>query len=70
MQAIRRETIMFILLSVIVICVTIMLWSAKYLQPYHKPVETKLQEAEQDGIDMPTNFDDIIAEIYGRLEDE
>ena len=63
---------MYTLLSVIVICGTILTWSNRYLQPYIKPKkqdkvsQEQLDEVQEDAF----NFDNIIAEIYERLDED
>lgn len=62
---------MWALLCVVVICATVLYWSHKYLQPYHKPEAVKedmLQVDERDEAEA-INFDNIIAEIYNRLDE-
>lgn len=62
---------MWIFLSVVVVCTTILYWSSKYLIPVQhttgKPVGTS---TDIEDADQPVNFDDIIAEIYDRLEED
>lgn len=59
---------MWIFLSVVVVCATILYWSSKYLTPVdtvHPGVITDVEDKDQ-----PINFDKVIAEIYDRLEEE
>lgn len=59
---------MWTFLSVIVVCATVLYWSSKYLAPV-EPVTPDVLEDVADK-DQPINFDNIIAEIYDRLEEE
>lgn len=60
---------MWIFLSVVVVCATVLYWSSQYLIPVHKAdSKTPVQDAPDS--DQPINFDNIIAEIYDRLEED
>lgn len=59
---------MWIFLSVIVVCATILHWSNRYLTPVERAAQVTLQDIEDK--DQPVNFDKVIAEIYDRLEEE
>lgn len=59
---------MWIFLSVVVVCATVLYWSSRYLTPVDS-VGTPMPEDVKD-IDQPINFDNIIAEIYDRLEED
>ena len=58
---------MWTFLSILVVCATVLYWSHLYLVPVKKdtPPVQEIKDADQ-----PINFDNIIAEIYGRLEEE
>lgn len=58
---------MWIFLSVVVVCATVLYWSSQYLTPVHKMDNTPVQDAPD--AEQPVNFDNIIAEIYDRLEE-
>lgn len=58
---------MWIFLSVCIVCLTFLLWSERYIVPVHKQKDIKLSDVKDE--DQPVNFDEVIAEIYGRLED-
>lgn len=60
---------MWIFLSVIVVCTTLLYWSSLYLEPVPKSNDGMLIQEIKDK-DQPINFDKIIAEIYDRLEEE
>ena len=59
---------MWIFLSVIVVCATVLYWSSLYLIPVKAETPTAAIQ-EIDDKDQPINFDDVIAEIYDRLEE-
>ena len=62
---------MYLLLSILAICGTLLYWSSKYLQPYEKPLkEDIITQDELDEVDVEATFDEIIKEIYGRLDNE
>lgn len=60
---------MWTFLSVVVICITVLYWSNKYLMPVQKG-DSKHPIQEIPDKDQPINFDDIIAEIYDRLDEK
>ena len=56
-------------LSTVVVCVTILFWSRRYVLPAYKPEQKELGELEDVEQDTKLDFDAIIAEIYGREND-
>lgn len=61
---------MWTFLSVLIICVTILLWSHRYVAPYKEPTVEVAAETEEkiDESKLP-NFDKVIQTIYDRLEE-
>ena len=61
---------MFTLLAVLAVCATFIWFAHTYLQPYTPPdKEAKLEIDEQVEREV-INLDNVIAEIYNRLDEE
>ena len=58
---------MWVFLSIGLICVTILIWSHRYLQPYTPTVEeTKVEEKKEPDDE---DFIDVMQKIYNKLEE-
>lgn len=59
---------MWVFLSVIVVCATVLYWSDRYITPVNTNHVERVEDVKD--ADQPINFDNIIAEIYDRLEED
>ena len=61
---------MFGMISTLAVCATFIWFATKYLQPYKAPEKETMLEIDKDTEREVINLDNVVAELYGRLEED